>query len=86
MAGFVALTESFVGQGVLFVLGLILVQAVLDIPFSLYRTFVLEERFQFNTSTPRIWLTDLLKSLAIGGLLMSLITAGALTLDPAESK
>ena len=74
------LTTSFIGQGVLFVLGLTLVQAVLDVPFNLYRTFVLEERFQFNTSTPRIWFTDLLKSLGIGCLLLSLITAGALAL------
>jgi STE24 endopeptidase len=74
------MTASFIGQGVLFVLGLMLVQTVLDVPFSLYRTFVLEERFQFNTSTPRIWLADLLKSFGIGGLLLSLITAGALAL------
>lgn len=79
-----ALTASFVGQGVLFVLGLTLVQAVLDIPFSLYRTFVLEARFQFNTSTPRLWLTDQLKSLAVGCLLLALITAGALALVQAS--
>jgi STE24 endopeptidase len=78
------LTASFVGQGVLFVLGLTLVQAVLDVPFSLYRTFVLEERFQFNTSTPRIWFTDLLKSLGVGCILLSLITAGALALVQAS--
>lgn len=78
------LTTSFVGQGVLFVLGLMLIQAVLDVPFSLYRTFVLEERFQFNTSTPRIWLTDLLKSLGVGSILLSLITAGALALVQAS--
>ena len=78
------LTASFVGQGVLFVLGLILVQTVLDVPFSLYRTFVLEERFQFNTSTPRLWLVDLLKSLGIGGFLASLVTAGALALVQAS--
>ncbi len=78
------LTASFVGQGVLFMLGLTLVQAVLDVPFSLYRTFVLEERFQFNTSTPRIWFTDLLKSLGVGCILLSLITAGALALVQAS--
>jgi STE24 endopeptidase len=78
------LTASFVGQGVLFVLGLMLVQTALDVPFSLYRTFVLEERFQFNTSTPRIWMTDLFKSLGVGGLLLSLITAGALALVQAS--
>ncbi len=74
------LTASFVGQGVIFVLVLMLAQVVLDLPFSLYRTFILEERFQFNTSTPRIWLADLCKSLGIGTLLLSLVTAGALTL------
>jgi STE24 endopeptidase len=78
------LTASFVGQGVFFVLGLMLVQTILDIPFSLYRTFVLEERFQFNTSTPWLWFTDMLKSLMIGGFLMSLITAGALALVQAS--
>ena len=78
------LTNSFIGQGVLFVLGLTLVQTVLDIPFSFYRTFVLEERFQFNTSTPKLWFTDLVKSLLIGAVLLSLVTAGALALVQAS--
>ena len=71
-------TTSFIGQGCLFVLGLLLAQTLLDIPFSLYRTFVIEERFQFNASTPKLWITDLLKSLAIGVVLVSLLTAGSL--------
>jgi STE24 endopeptidase len=74
------LSDKFIIQGVLFVLGLMVAQALLDIPFSLYRTFVLEARFQFNTSTPKIWFTDLIKSLIIGGLLLALVTAGALAL------
>ncbi len=78
------LTTSFIGQGALFVLGLTLAQAILDLPFSLYRTFVIEERFQFNTSTPRIWLTDLFKSLVVGCVLLTLITAGALALVQAS--
>ncbi len=79
-----SMTASFVGQGCLFVLGLLLAQTLLDIPFSLYRTFVIEERFQFNTSTPKLWLTDLLKSLAIGMVLISLLTAGSLALVQAS--
>ncbi len=75
-----SLADSFVGQGVLFVLILSSVQMVLGIPFSLYKTFVLEERFQFNTSTPKIWFTDLLKSFVISMILLSLLTAGALSL------
>ena len=78
------LSGSFIVQGILFVLGLSLVLTLLDIPFSLYRTFVLEERFQFNTSTPRIWVTDLVKSLLIGTVLLSLVTAGALAIVQAS--
>jgi STE24 endopeptidase len=43
-----SLSGSFVVAGLLFFLGLQLVQTVLDIPFSLYRNFVLEARFGFN--------------------------------------
>ncbi len=78
------LADSFVVQGVLFVLGLMLFQTLLDVPFSLYRTFVLEERFQFNASTPRLWLTDFLKSLGIGSLLLTLLAAGAFALVQAS--
>ncbi|MEJ2520788.1 MAG: M48 family metallopeptidase, partial [Desulfuromonadales bacterium] len=78
------LTDSFVAHGVLFVLGLIVLQTLLDIPFSLYRTFVLEERFQFNNATPMLWVSDLLKSFLIGGLLLALVTAGCLVLVQAN--
>jgi STE24 endopeptidase len=77
-------TTSFIGQGCLFVLGLLLAQTLIDIPFSLYRTFVIEERFQFNTSTPKLWFTDLLKSFAVGIILLSLLTAGSLALVQAS--
>lgn len=78
------LTHSFVGQGVLFILGLLLVQTLFNLPFTLYRTFVLEERFQFNTSTPGLWVMDQLKSIVIGVFLLSLMTAGALALVQAS--
>lgn len=39
--------------------------AAIDLPFSLYRTFVLEQRFGFNKLTPALWLQDLLKSTAL---------------------
>jgi len=50
---------------------------LLRIPFSLYDTFVIEDRHEFNTKTPALWVIDLLKSLAIsailGGLLLWLL-------------
>ena len=45
------------------VLGLL--SAVGAVPMSLYATFVLEARFGFNRTTPRLWIADQLKSLAI---------------------
>ena len=47
------------GIGVIFTLTLF--SSVLDMPFSLYQTFVVEERFGFNKTTLTTWLVDLLK-------------------------
>jgi STE24 endopeptidase len=43
-----------------------LISGLLDLPFSLYQTFVVEERFGFNKMTWKLWLGDLLKSTALG--------------------
>lgn len=43
--------------------------AVIDLPFTLYQTFVVEERFGFNKITWRLWLTDLAKSAVMGALI-----------------
>jgi STE24 endopeptidase len=39
---------------------------LLDLPFSLYRTFVVEERFGFNKTTWRLWAVDLAKGTLLG--------------------
>lgn len=39
---------------------------LLDLPFSWYRTFVLEERFGFNKTTLKLWLADLAKGTVLG--------------------
>ncbi|MGC8803595.1 MAG: M48 family metallopeptidase, partial [Bacteroidales bacterium] len=47
---------------------------VLGIPFEVYATFVIDEKFGFNRSTPRLFITDKIKEYllgaAIGGLLL----------------
>ncbi len=43
-----------------------LISGLLDLPFTLYSTFRIEERFGFNKMTFRLWLADLLKSTAVG--------------------
>ena len=39
---------------------------VLELPFTLYQTFVIEERFGFNKMTLRLWFVDLVKSTLVG--------------------
>ena len=53
----VALLAIFVGIG-----------SVLDLPFTLYQTFVIEERFGFNKTSPKLWLQDFAKSLLLSAL------------------
>ena len=43
-----------------------LISGLLDLPFTLYSTFRLEERFGFNKMSFKLWLTDLLKSTLVG--------------------
>ena len=38
------------------------INALIDLPVSLYQTFGIEQRFGFNKMTPGLWLADLLKS------------------------
>ena len=45
-----------------------LISGLLDLPFSLYKTFRLEERFGFNKMTVKLWLADLLKSTLVGAI------------------
>lgn len=47
----------------------VILNGILDLPLSLYQTFVLEQRFGFNKMTLRLWLADLLKSSLMGALL-----------------
>jgi STE24 endopeptidase len=46
-----------------------LIGGVIDLPFSLYGTFVLEEKFGFNKMTCKLWLMDAIKGAVIGALI-----------------
>jgi STE24 endopeptidase len=48
-------------EGVLFCLALAFLGALVSLPPDLYRTFVLEERFGFNRTTPSLYAADRLK-------------------------
>ena len=46
-----------------------LIGGAIDLPLTLYQTFVIEQRFGFNKMTLRLWLSDLAKSTVMGALI-----------------
>jgi len=73
LGGLDALNQSmlaWLGNGMTQQLALLLafalISGAIDLPFTLYQTFVIEERFGFNKMTFKLWLADLVKSTLLG--------------------
>lgn len=65
----------------LFYIGiLLLAYGLLTLPFSIYSTFVIEERFGFNRTTPKTFFLDIVKGLGLALVLGMPILAGILAL------
>lgn len=64
------------GTGLAFIGVLGVLKTLLDLPFAIYSTFVIEERFGFNRTTPWTFIVDRLK----GGLLAVMLGAPLLAL------
>ena len=67
-------------SGLLYTGILMLGYSLLTLPFSIYRTFVIEERFGFNRTTPRTFLLDRIKGLGLTVLLGAALLGGILAL------
>ncbi|WP_300429010.1 M48 family metallopeptidase [Candidatus Thioglobus sp.] len=59
------LTDDSLYIGVGFILSLMIIGSIIDLPFSVYRTFVLEQKFGFNKMTAGTFLGDMLKGLLL---------------------
>lgn len=64
--------------GLIFTGILMLFSMLLHLPFQIYDTFVIEEKFGFNRTTPGTFVADWFKSLALTILLGGLLLAGIL--------
>jgi STE24 endopeptidase len=53
-------------QQILLIVAFAIVSGALDLPFSYYRQFVLEERFGFNKMTVGLWVADAVKGTLVG--------------------
>ena len=63
----------FVFEGLIFFAALAFISNLFDIPFSLYHTFVIENRYGFNTKTFKMWALDLIKGIALSFLLGGIV-------------
>ncbi len=63
-------TLELIGPGTLQQISLLisisLITGVIDLPFSWYRQFTIEEQFGFNRMTPALFFTDLIKGVLLG--------------------
>jgi STE24 endopeptidase len=64
--------------GIIFIGALALLKAVISLPFSIYSTFVIEERFGFNKTTGSTFVKDLIKGLFLAVILGGPLIAGIL--------
>lgn len=62
--------------GVIYIGILIVGNSILSLPFSIYSTFVIEEKFGFNKTTPATFVADLLKGLLLTIVLGAPLLAG----------
>ncbi|MDX8386139.1 MAG: M48 family metallopeptidase [Gallionella sp.] len=67
-------------QGMAAIVSVMLLSSVLEIPFNLYRTFVIEARYGFNKMTLGLYFKDALKGMLIGALLGMPLLFGVLWL------
>ena len=88
LAGGFAIVDSWtrlvpvhpVGQGFLFIALLGIAQGLFMVPFDLYGTFVIEERFGFNRTTLRTWLLDRVKGTLVAGVIGTPLLVAVLAL------
>ena len=75
VSALVGLRIHFIWQALIFFGVFAAIGGIVGIPFDLYDNFVLEKKYGFSTITWRIWITDLIKSLIISAILMTIMVS-----------
>jgi len=63
------LDPAGIWHGVVLIVSVVFLLSAIELPISVYRTFVVEERFGFNRMTPALFIADLARSAAVGAAL-----------------
>jgi STE24 endopeptidase len=67
-------------DGLLYSAILMLAYSIIMLPFTIYSTFVIEQRYGFNRTTPQVFIMDRIKGLLLAALLGTPLLAGILAL------
>ena len=67
------LNLHIIWQALIFFGILAIISGIAGLPFELYDTFVLEKKYGFSTITWRLWITDLIKSLILSAIIMTIM-------------
>lgn len=69
--------DNTILQNTIFVVVFFIILGILQLPFNIYKTFLMDKKFGFTTTTPKIFIIDLVKTSALsiifGGLVVWLI-------------
>jgi STE24 endopeptidase len=71
----VGLNMHIIGQALIFFGVLAVIGGIAGLPFDIYDTFVLEKKYGFSTITWRLWITDLIKSLILSAIIMTIMVS-----------
>jgi len=69
---------AFIWTGLAYIGLLVAASSILKLPFRIYSTFVIEERFGFNKTTPLTFIKDTLKGVGLGIVIGGPLLAGIL--------
>ena len=58
-------TDNNLSLGVGVLISIMIIGSIIDLPFSIYRTFVLEQNFGFNKTNIKTFISDIIKALLI---------------------
>ena len=61
----ISVSENYLIRGILFIGILSAANSILSLPFGIYSTFVIEEKYGFNKTTIKTYIFDILKSAAL---------------------
>jgi len=70
----------FILSGLIFFGILTFFSGILDLPFSLYSTFVIEKKYGFSTITLKLWIADFFKSFIISTIILGILLGAFLSL------